>query len=143
MDRFFVRGRDKAYVYTDGLRAAHTFKFPFLQNAEQFGLGCRRHVADFIENNRSAIHDLKFPLFLGNSAGKGPFLASEQLTLQKTLRNGDAVDLDKRSAFTKTVFINACRDQLFPRTVLTMMRTVASVGATFMICPKIPLIALL
>ena len=49
-----------SHIYLGRLVAADALDFAFLQYAQQFGLHGQRHVADFVEKNRSPLGLLEF-----------------------------------------------------------------------------------
>ena len=58
IDRFLevlVGGGNHPHIHFDGSRRPEPLDFLFLQDAQDLGLGLLAHVADFVEEDRSAI----------------------------------------------------------------------------------------
>ncbi len=55
-----MRGDDHANVNADGLGRADALDFAFFEHAQQLGLHGQRHVADFVEEERSVLGLLEF-----------------------------------------------------------------------------------
>ncbi len=90
-----VRGGDNAHVGRDRLVAADPLEGAGLQNPQDFGLGGRGHVADFIQEKRPAMALLEFADALERRAGECAALVAEQFAFEKLLRNRGAVDGQK------------------------------------------------
>jgi hypothetical protein len=90
-----VRRADQPEVHVDDAIAADRPVFALLAAREQLGLEVRRHLADFIEQQRSALGHLEQAFLVHRRAGEGAFLVAKQLGLDEILRNGGAVDLDE------------------------------------------------
>ena len=56
-----VGGRDDPDIHWDGSSVAESFHFAFLQDSQQLWLQLQRHFANLIQQQRSAIGQLKFP----------------------------------------------------------------------------------
>src|SRR5262245_48925116 len=65
--------RDDTHIDPDRNIAADTVEFPFLNNSQQFDLQRFRHVADLIEEDRTAVGLLKFADPGLNRTRKGSF----------------------------------------------------------------------
>src|SRR5262249_52009352 len=85
-----IRGRQQALAGLNRLVAAQSLKALVLKGAKQLALGERRHVADFVEKQRSAGALLEFADALAVGAGERPLLMAEQFAFQKLLGNGRA-----------------------------------------------------
>ena len=72
-----MRGHDHTHV--DGNRPVTTdpLHFLLLQNAQQFGLHQRRHVADLIQEQRAAVRLLELPGVPRGRSRERAFLMSE------------------------------------------------------------------
>ena len=55
-----MRSHYYAYIHLDRFVATDALDFTFFQHAQQLGLHGERHVADFVEKNRTATRLLKF-----------------------------------------------------------------------------------
>ena len=83
--RFFqvsVSGGHKTNVDGDGLDAAHTHEFPFLDHPQELGLHRERHVTDFIKKEGAAVGVLQNARFGGGRPGIGVFFMTEKLVCQ-------------------------------------------------------------
>ena len=84
-----------------------------LQHAQQTHLQIRRHIADFVQEQRAAFGLLKATLSCGLRAGERAALVAEQFRFEQIFRDRRRVDRDERLAFAQTVFVQRARDQLF------------------------------
>src|SRR5438270_12862018 len=97
-DRCFkiaVGGGDDAQVHGDGRGAANPFKFPFLEDAQKFGLEFERKIADLIEKHCATVRQLELAFLELMRAGKRSFFMPEELALQELLGETGAVDGDE------------------------------------------------
>ncbi len=92
-----VGSRRNPDIDLDGLIASHPLKFLFLEHPQQFHLKGRRKIADLIEEDASPVGLLEPADPPLDGSGKGPSFVTEQLALEKILRQGCAVDLDEGS----------------------------------------------
>ena len=87
-----VGGGDDAHVDLDASRPPMRLELLFLQHAQQLGLQLRRHVADFVEEQRAAVGGFEEAWRACSVAPvKAPLLVAEQLALQEIARHGRAV----------------------------------------------------
>jgi hypothetical protein len=70
---------DNTDIDFDGLVAANALDFSFFQDAEQLGLHCKGHVADFVEEKRAALGLFEFADVAAGRAGEGTFFVAEKL----------------------------------------------------------------
>ena len=77
-----------------------------------------RHIADFIQKNRTPIALLKLADPLRIRASEGALLMAKQLAFQQVFRNGRTIDRKVRLATALAVTINRTRHQLLARTTL-------------------------
>src|ERR1035438_6030512 len=93
--------------------------FAVLKHAQQLGLQLDGHIADLVEEYRSAVSLLE-PAHAGvNGAGKGAFDVSEQLRFQKVLGQSAAVDGYHRLVHPRARHVQRPRDHFLPRPSLT------------------------
>ncbi|MNV59729.1 hypothetical protein D3C71_1521710 [compost metagenome] len=111
--KVLVRGGDNAHVDFNGGVAADAVKLPIGQHAQQTCLHVQRHIADFIEEKRSAVCLFKAALTNGICAGKRAFLMAKQFRLDQILRNGGHIQGDKRGFRARAVAMQGVRNQLF------------------------------
>jgi len=74
-----VRRGDHAHVDADGLLAADFLERLLLQHAQHLGLRAQTHVADLVEEERSAVGQLEFSFSLINGACERSLSMSEEL----------------------------------------------------------------
>jgi hypothetical protein len=70
---------EHADVYGDRSRSPHALKIALLKDAQQGDLRLRRNVADFIQEDRSAICQLKAAQMPLRRSCKSAFLVAEKL----------------------------------------------------------------
>jgi len=87
---------DDANVNLERLVAADALKLAILQQAKHFGLRGKRHIADLVEKDRTAMALLELTDPLPVGAGERAFLMAEQLAFQQRLGDRGAVDRQKR-----------------------------------------------
>ena len=78
------------------MRAAEAREFAVLQHSKKLGLKRRRHVADFVEEQRAVIGELELAGLLLQRAGEGAALKAEQLGLEEIGRERGTVHFDER-----------------------------------------------
>ena len=93
-----VGGGDDAHVHLDGAVAADAFQFALLEHAQQFGLDGGGNLADFVQQDGSAVGQFEPAFAFVESAGKRALFVAEELALDEVSGNGGAVDLDERGA---------------------------------------------
>ena len=87
-----VRRRHDAHVHRNGFGAADGDRFALLQHAEQLHLGRRRHLADFIEEERAAAGGREQSLLVADRARERALHVTEQLRLEQALGQRAAVE---------------------------------------------------
>jgi len=110
-----IRRRQDADVGLNGPDPADAGDFTVLDGPEDLGLGRQGHIADFVEEDAAAAGQFEFTLFLLDRPGEGPLLMTEKLTLHKALRDGGAIDNDKRFHFPGAVEVDRPGDDFLPR----------------------------
>jgi len=113
-----VRCREDADIDGNGLLAAYPLDALVLQHAQQLGLRKRRHVADFVQEQRPAVGLLEAadtPLVAPVNA---PRSLTEQLAFQQVLGNRRTVDGEKCFA-PVAVLIDRAGHQFLPGARLT------------------------
>ena len=94
-----------------GCVAADALEGAALQHAENFRLRGRRHVADFIQENRAVVALLEFADALDRRAGERAFFVAEQFAFQKLFGNRGAVHREERLFAAVAVMINRAGDE--------------------------------
>src|SRR5260370_1926278 len=92
-----VGGGQNADIHWDGGAAAHTFHHALLQNAQDLGLGGEAEVANFVQEQGSAIGVLELA-YAGIDAGGDALFNSEQLAFHQGFRQRGAVERHERLA---------------------------------------------
>jgi hypothetical protein len=89
-----------------------------LEHAEKLRLRRRAHLADFVEQQRTAVGRLELADLAVRGAGEGPFFVTEQLALQQRLGEGGAVEAHKRSGLPRARKMQRPCHQFFAHTAL-------------------------
>src|SRR5258708_37892464 len=106
-----MSGADDAHIAMNGGGAAKTLKLSFLHNAKKLGLQLQRKIADFVQEQGSAISPLEPSNIARYRAGKGATLVTEQLAFQQSRGNGGTIHFHKWSIRTVAAFVNGLRNQ--------------------------------
>ena len=94
--QILVRRGDHAHMGFDGSMSTDTVELPIRQHAQQPRLQVERHVADFIEEQRSPFGLLKPSAPLRLRTGEGSAFMAKQLGFQQILGDGCRIDGDER-----------------------------------------------
>jgi len=86
-----VRSGDHAHIHLAHGRRANTLDFLVLQRAQQLGLRGKRHVPDFIQQQRAAVRVFKQADLVCHRAGKGSLHVAEQLAFKDGFHHRRAV----------------------------------------------------
>jgi hypothetical protein len=106
-----VGGGDQPHVGPNRLVAADPLERLLLQQAQDLALQGRRHVADLVQEQRAAVALLELADAAAVGAGEGALLVPEQLALQELLRDGGAVQGQKRGVGPPGVLVDGPGDQ--------------------------------
>jgi hypothetical protein len=108
-----IGSRDDARVQRLLVRAAEPSKATIFDNAEKFCLQLERELRHLVQKDRPVIRYFEESAFERFSVGESTGLMTEQLALQKRLRNRGAVDRYEwlRRAWTRCV--DTAREELF------------------------------
>src|SRR5437879_4916837 len=104
--------RNQPHVHFQGSRSAQVLELTFLQNAKQFHLRGRRHIADLIQKQSALVRQLELAGLAGRGSCERSLFVAEQLALQQVLRNSRAVDFDERARRPPRDLVNGARDQV-------------------------------
>src|SRR5690349_10123074 len=107
-----VGGSDHAHVDLDRRLPAHAIELAFGQHAQQSRLQRRRHIADFVEEQRAEVGLLEAAAALRIRARERTLLVTEQLGLEQLGRNRRRVQGDERFRLARAVFMQRARDEL-------------------------------
>ena len=91
-----VGGGDDAHVDADQFRAADHPEGAVLEHAQEVALALGGEVADFVQEERAAVGQLKPAGLVGDRAGEGAFDVAEQFGFEQLLGQGGAIDGDER-----------------------------------------------
>ena len=111
-----VRCGDDAHVRFHRRLSADAVILAVLQHAQQTHLQIRRHVADFIEEQRAAFGLLKAALSRRLRASERAAFVTEQFRFEQIFRDRRRVDGDERFAFAQAVFVQRARHEFFAST---------------------------
>src|SRR5215831_4035409 len=100
------------------MSASHPLKTLLLKKSQQLDLNGRRKFAYFVKEKSTAAGCLQQSLALNVCAGKRSLFVTEQLTFQQVLRNGVAVNGDKRAILATATAMNSSCGHFFPCTAL-------------------------
>ena len=90
----------------------------FLEEPEQLRLQPRRHLADFVQEDRSAVGRLEQSLLLHARVRERPALVSEQLALEELFRERRARDVHERLRRSVACVMNDLRDEILAGSAL-------------------------
>src|SRR5690606_10120687 len=99
---------------------AYTDVFARLQYPEQTCLRIQRQLPDLIQKDRPAIDHLKISLARLMRPRKGTLLMTEQLRIDRSLRDSTAVDRYERAMLAGAQLMDNVREHLLARTALTL-----------------------
>ena len=91
----------------------------FLENPQQLGLSCRRHVSDLVQKQASTTRLLEAPDTLPIRAGKRAALVTEQFRLEQGFGKRRAVHLHQGPLGTRRKSVNETGDHLLAGSGLT------------------------
>ena len=114
-----MRGRDHPHIGLDRLVTADAIKLAVGEHAQQARLQFRRHVADFIEEQRAALGLLEAAAAHRLGAGESAALVTEQFRFEQVPRHRRGVDRDKGFRCTAGVAMQRQRHQFLAGARLT------------------------
>src|SRR6185312_249656 len=82
------------------------------QEAQQLGLQPEIHLADLIEEERSAMRARRRAVAIADGAGEGALHMPEDLAFHQLLRNGAAIDGDERPLSARAQGVNGLGAEL-------------------------------
>src|SRR5579872_6940204 len=93
--------------------AAQPLELALLQNAQQFHLNGRWHIADFVQEYRSGIGLLELAWLGSLRSRERTLLVAEQFAFHQVLGNRRAIDFDQRPVLAGRMEMDGARDQVF------------------------------
>ncbi len=101
---------DNSRTNTDLILAAQLVKCLLFDGFEQRGLNTEAHVADFVQEQRSAVSEFEEPVLPTIGPCVVAFFITEQLRFQQMLGDCGAVDFHKKFVADRAVFVNGPGD---------------------------------
>ena len=89
---------------------------------QQFGLQHQRDLADLVEEKRAFVGQFEDATLLRPGVGEGALLVAEQLALKERLRNGGAIDGDKRLGLPQALMVQSLGDQVLACSILAFQQ---------------------
>jgi hypothetical protein len=97
---------------------SNAFERSFFQKPQELRLKRRDHLADLIQEHRSAVSHLEEAALLAIGPGERPALVAEQLALEQRLRKSRASDVHERLRRTAAVVVDHLCREVFARSAL-------------------------
>ena len=113
-----IRGGDQPDVHFNLFIRAEPRDLAIFKDAEQFDLRLHRHLAHFIEKQRSAVGILELSDPLGGRSRERTRFVAEQLALQNALGQGGDDERDERLVLAFAVVMECPRGEFLPRATL-------------------------
>ena len=110
--QILVRSRNHPHIGLDRCMTTHAVKTTLAQNPQQARLQLKRHIANFIEEQGTAIGLLKAPAPLTLCAGESAPLVAEQFALEQLFGDSRRIDGHEWTACARRVLVQSARDQL-------------------------------
>ena len=111
-----VGRRDDADVQVARLGFANAADFVVLQKAQEFHLGGGRELADFVQEQRTAVRGLEQALLVARGTGVRSLLGTEKFAFDEVFRDGPAVDCDERLRGALAVAVHDVREEFLAGT---------------------------
>src|SRR5467141_3474541 len=105
-----VSCRHQSYVNAFGPPATNPLVRALLQGAQEFGLEFKWHITHFVEEQSTAVRQLKPAQLLHVRAGESPALMSEEFTLEQRTGNRGTVEREKRFLLPLAAFVDGTGD---------------------------------
>ena len=106
---------DQARVGGEGTRTSQALKLALLQDAQQLGLELERNLPNLIQEDGSAIGQLKAADPLRDGAGEGASLVSKEFTFQQSGRDGGAIQFHERTRMPGAQVMQSAGNQFLSR----------------------------
>ncbi len=110
-----VGGREDPHIHPHGRGTTEPVDLALLECAQQLGLQPDVHLADFVEQQRTAIGCLKFPHPSRDGARERTFLVAEQFRLQQIVGNRRTIQGNEWSARAAGTAVDVACQHLFAR----------------------------
>src|SRR5262245_22032563 len=113
----------------DSIHSTYAHEFFFLDDAKQLGLGIQADVPNFVEEDASAVSDLKQAFLGGNGTCEGAFQVTEKIAFQKIGRKASEVNNHKRPSGAGGMMMDRFCDQLFSCAALSCYKNSTTTGS--------------
>ena len=114
-----VGSRHHSRLNRDGAIAPDAGNDALLENAQELGLSRQRQLPNLVQEQGAALRGLEGPFPGGRSAGEGPALMAEELTLDQILGQGGAIDGDEWGSRTGPEPMKIAGDELLAGAALS------------------------
>ena len=114
-----IRCGDQANVYLDRLVVADSCDLVLFQYPKQLNLGAHRHIAYFIQEQRTAIGILKSSFSICDCIGERATDVTEHLAFHQILGYGPNIEGHHSLGFARAVLMDSSCNQLFSGSALT------------------------
>jgi hypothetical protein len=104
---------DQSHIYLDRLRPSCSLDFAFPQRAQKYRLTLWGQIADLIEEQRPTVRPLEQAGLASGGPVEGPFLVSEQFTLDQIVIYRREIDGDEGFLCASAGIVYAARDEFF------------------------------
>src|SRR5271168_5046452 len=110
--QILIGGGNDAHIHAHRASSSESFELLLLEDAEQFGLEFKWQVADFVEQEGTAIRVLKASRSLAHGSGERTSFMPEKLALDQARWNRRAVDRYETVISTRAGVVNRLGDDL-------------------------------
>src|SRR6267142_5296546 len=117
---------DDAHIHAQSFVGPDTLEALLLEDAQNFRLRAQAHIADFVQEERSAVGFLKFPRFVLGGARKTALEMSEELGLDQLFRNGRAVHFYEGSLAAQACGMQRVSDEFLAGAALAINQNAAA-----------------
>lgn len=114
-----VGRRDEPDVQRGTFIAAQAADLFALDGSQDFRFDLKVHIVYLVEQDCAAVRLFKFSSLGGGRTGKGPAFIPEQFAFEQTIRQGSAVDADKRFLAPRAVPVDQFGCQFLAGTALS------------------------
>src|SRR6266481_1813057 len=115
-----VCGGENANIHAESLAGADRLEALLFQNAQHLRLRAQAHVADFVEEERTAIGFFEFADLILSGAGEAALHVPKKFRFDQLLRDSGAVHLDKQAFAAQAGGMQGPRHELFARAALAI-----------------------
>ena len=112
-EQIAVRRRHDADVRAERARGPQPLEGVLLQHAQEFRLQVKGQVADFVEEQRPSIGQLKAPEALRERPREGAFFIAEEFAFEQPTGNGGAVECDEGARVPRAAGVQRPRQEFF------------------------------